>query len=181
MKQTLLAFLAMSTFSLLALSQQRVMMRYHSMIYGRDYELAAMNMVAEKLAVIKTKAFDEADVASGATTPRSTTDDLSASLGLDAGESDIIHADDVDDFHGYTKQGEVYEFQGNPYVFDWSIQVCYLDANLECITGGKSLLKEVVMTLEESLPEDRSQLDLGRPPIRVQLKRVYSPAGLEFH
>ena len=47
MKQSLLAFLAMSIFSLLALSQQRVMMRHHSIVYGRDAELAAMNMVSD--------------------------------------------------------------------------------------------------------------------------------------
>ena len=41
MKQTLLAFLAMSMFSLLALSQQRSALKYHGMVHGRDVEMAA--------------------------------------------------------------------------------------------------------------------------------------------
>ena len=53
MKQTLLAFLAMSLFSLLALSQQRVALKYHGMVYGRDIEMAGIDMALSWISSIQ--------------------------------------------------------------------------------------------------------------------------------
>ena len=188
MKQSLLAFLAMSIFSLLALSQQRVVMKYHGMIYGRDYELAAMNMVSEKLSEIRALAFDEADLTASSPGQRRATDDLTTakSLGLDGGETDITFADDIDDYHQYSQLAELHEFNGLPYAFDWFVTVCYVDEyNLGSgCTTNQTLAKEITITLKETLPLDpleRKKMDLGRPPIQVTIKRVLSPGGLEFH
>ena len=120
MKQSLLAFLAMAIFTLLALSQQRVMMRHHSIVYGRDTELAAMNMVSDKLAHLQTLSYDEVDETVDGINQRKTTDGLTSvsSFGLDADEEEdgIIAARDIDDYHGYSAT-ETYTFNRTPYRF----------------------------------------------------------------
>lgn len=213
MKQSLLAFLAMAIFSLLALSQQRAAMHYHSLVYGRDYEIAAMNMVSERLAYIETLSFDEADTDSGPLTQRLETDDLSANMGLELGESsdllgavELIGADDIDDYHLFNLSRVPYEFNGINYAFDLRMEVCYIDplspastplpgqdaeavARSRC-QSGKSLAKQVIVTISEALPateltaveaQNSFREQTSRAPIGVTISRVFSPAGLDFH
>lgn len=216
MKQSLLAFLAMAIFSLLALSQQRAAMHYHSLIYGRDYEIAAMNMVSEQLAYIETLYFDEADTDSPPLTQRLETDDLSANMGLELGEisdlrsgpgaTQMIGADDIDDYHLFSLSAVPYEFNNINYAFDLRIEVCYVDplgapappfpgqtaeeaARARC-QSAKSLAKQVIVTINESLPEtelteaerqNSFRAQTNRTPIGVTISRVFSHAGLDFH
>ena len=207
MKQSLLAFLAMSIFSLLALTQQRAAMHYHSLVHGRDYEMAAMNLVSERLSKIETLSFDEADVGIGPNQQRTSTADLSAAFGLETGEPDelfggyIIAADDIDDYHGFELDALSFDFNGATYAFDIRIDVCYIDAlspasspiagqtaeqtaKARC-QSAKSLAKQVIVSLNETLPTDMTRAEFteraGRTPVQVTISRVFSPAGLSFH
>ena len=193
MKQSLLAFLAMAIFTLLALSQQRVTLHYHGLVHGREYELAAMNKITEQLTAIQTKAFDEADTKStGDPSQRTSTADLSTIPGIDADDTEI---DDIDDYHGYQETAGVHTFNGYPYAFDMSIHVCYIDelnpigTNDEdrCVSTP-TLVKQVTITLTESEPvtagpetDEDTPNAKGRIPIYVKLSRIYSPAALANH
>ena len=187
MKQSLLAFLAMSVFSLLALSQQRVVMHYFGLIHGRDYELAAMDLVSDLLGDVRGLAFDQADLTVSSPGQRRDTDDLSTTMGLDPGEEDISDANDIDDYNGYYVTNALHTFNGNPYTFDWSISVCYVDEmnpQNGCLSSGqKSLAKEVRILVKETLPVSESgvQEQPGRLPVSVRIQRVFSPGGLAFH
>ena len=201
MKQSLLAFLAMAVFSLLALSQQRVMMQHHSVVYGRDAELAAMNFVSEKLAYLQTKSFDEVDELISGINQRKTTEGLTpaSSFGLDPDEQDSDTEDgvplsqdiddiasDIDDYHGYSTI-EVYTYNRTPYRFQWSIDVKYVNPEDSQLreSGTPTLAKLVTLTLKEDLPESYyngdTELDLGRAPIFVELSRIFSPGGMTLH
>ena len=190
MRQSLLAFLAMAIFSLLALSQQRVMMQHHSVVYGRDTELAAMNMVSDKLARLQTLSFDEVDETVDGINQRKTTEGLTAvsSFGLDPDETEdgILAASDIDDYHGYSTI-EVYTYNRTQYRFKWSIDVKYVDPEDTQLreSSTPTLAKLVTLTLQEDLPEayynDQQEIDLGRPPIFVEFSRIFSPGGMTLH
>ena len=193
MKQSLLAFLAMAVFTLLALTQQRVTLHYHGLVHGREYEIAAMNKITEKLTEIQSKAFDEVDTESTADpAQRTTTTGLTAIPGI---EADDTEHDDIDDYDGYQETAGVYTFNGYEYAFDMSISVCYIDevnpvgTNDEdrCVSAP-TLTKQVTITLTETLPtssaaktEDEPANTLGRTPVYVKLSRIYSPAALAYH
>ena len=194
MKQSLLAFLAMAVFTLLALSQQRVTMHYHGLVYGREYEIAAMNKVMDMLTLIQTEAFDEADVASSVDpAQRTTTTDLSTTLGLEVDETDF---DDIDDYNGYSDTSSVYKFNGYPYAFDTFIEVCYIDevnpagaTESDRCVSSPTLAKQVTIIIKESepespttlLPEQEDKNPRQRSPVFVKISRVYSPAALAYH
>ena len=201
MKQSLLAFLAMAVFSLLALSQQRVMMQHHSVVYGRDTELAAMNMVSDKLARLQALSYDEADETIDGINQRKTTDGLTplSSFGLDPDEKsnetedgipvsrDIEDiASDIDDYHGYSTT-ELYTYNRTQYRFKWSINVKYVDPEDPGLreSSTPTLAKLVTLTLQEDLPDGyytgETQIDLGRPPISVELSKIFSPGGMTLH
>lgn len=199
MRQSLLAFLAMAIFTLLALTQQRATMHYHGLVYGREYEIAAMNMITEQLTKIQSEAFDEVDTESTADpSQRTSTDDLTATLGLETDDPEI---DDIDDYDGYRDSSFVYMFNGYPYAFDVSIDVCYIDvlnpsgvSDKDRCVSTPTLAKQVTITIKD--PETaRSASKMGgsgtveddegsaeqRYPVFVQISRVYSPAGLANH
>ena len=193
MKQSLLAFLAMAVFTLLALSQQRVTLHYHGLIHGREYEIAAMNRITEQLTEIQAQAFDEADTESTANpAQRTSTADLSTTPGFDP---DDTVPDDIDDYDGYQETAAVYTFNGYPYAFDMSINVCYIDElnpvgttdEDRCVTTP-TLVKQVTITLTEAAPanttaktDETDTNSRGRLPVYVKLSRVYSPAALANH
>ena len=187
MRQSLLAFLAMAIFSLLALSQQRVMMRHHSIVYGRDTELAAMNMVSDKLAELQTLSYDEVDETVDGINQRTTPDGLTslAAFGLDADEEEIgiLAASDIDDYHGYSTV-ETYTYNRAVYRFKWAVDVKYIDPDDLQLRASSTptLAKLVTLTLEEDLPEGYAdEVELGRPPIFVEFKKIFSPGGMTLH
>lgn len=178
MKQTLLAFLAMSLFSLLALSQQRVALKYHGMVYGRDIEMAGVDMALTWITNIEGAAFDEVDV--GATgNPRTNVTGLTPSdaLGPDAQDlMDGIYLDDLDDFNGIdTSYAHI--FQEIQYPFDLKITVQYVRPDNPNIASSiPTLTKEVTVSVSE-----RNASPVDRPPVKVEISRVFSPALLEYH
>lgn len=178
MKQTLLAFLAMSLFSLLALSQQRVALKYHGMVYGRDIEIAGIDMALNWMTNIEGAAFDEIDAgASG--NPRTTTNGLTGADALGPESQDFLdntYPDDLDDFNG-VDTSVVYVFQGREYPFKLKIDVQY-------VNPADPMQKSVVPTLTKEvtvavLEPDSTVID--RLPVKVEIKRVFSPAQLRYH
>ena len=128
MKQTLLAFLAMSLFSLLALSQQRVALKYHGMVYGRDIEIAGVDMALNWMTNIEGAAFDEVDTGSNGN-PRTKTNGLTTPDALGPEQQDFqdnTYPDDLDDFNGIDTT-LVYQFQGQSYPFKLKIGVQYVN------------------------------------------------------
>ena len=178
MKQTLLAFLAMSMFSLLALSQQRVALKYHGMVHGRDVEMAAMDLMMSWFGNMQTRAFDEADVSLASSgTPRTNTIGLTpaSSLGPEDSEAPSLF-DDLDDYHGLDTLRMPYVFNQEVYAFDVNVDVRYVNPlNPSSPLVGASLAKEVTISLLESdEPIDRSR-------VKVEIKRIFSPAELKYH
>ena len=178
MKQTLLAFLAMSMFSLLAISQQRSALKYHGMVHGRDIEMAAIDMVMSWFGSIQTRAFDEADLSlAGSGTPRTSTTGLTPdfALGLESTD-DPTQFDDIDDYNGLDTLNMPYPFNGEIYAFDMNIDVRYVNPlNPSNPHVGATLAKEVTISVRESGET------IDRPPVTVTLKRVFSPAELRYH
>lgn len=178
MKQTLLAFLAMSLFSLLALSQQRVALKYHGMVYGRDIEIAGTDMALTWLSNIGQAAFDEADTGANGN-PRTNTNGLTptASLGPDlADELDGSFNDDLDDFNDLDTT-LVYTFQGRQYPFRLMVDVRYVNTlNPEQTAVNPTLTKEVTVAVTE-----RDSVNLDRPPARIKISRVFSPVLMKYH
>jgi hypothetical protein len=183
MKQTMLAFLAMSIFSLLSISQQRVALRFHGMVYGRDIEMAATDLVMTQIGRIQSLPFDEADVnLSRRGNPRNNIEDLTPRENLGPefnleGEPDL---DDIDDYNGYQASIQ-HPFNGVIYSFDMSIRVRYKDLNnltlLQDTTydASVSLAKELTVSVKESdIPEER-------PRVSIEVRRIFSPAELRYH
>ncbi len=178
MKQTLLAFLAMSLFSLLALSQQRVALKYHGMVYGRDIEMAGVDMALTWITNIEGASFDEVDT--GATgNPRTNVNGLTPSDALGPEAQDFMdnsYLDDLDDFNGIDTS-LVHNFQGRPYPFDLEIKVQYVRPdNPNFASAVPTLTKEVTVSIVE-----RDSALADRPPVKVEISRVFSPALLEYH
>ena len=148
MKQTLLAFLAMSLFSLLALSQQRVALKYHGMVYGRDIEIAGVDMALNWMSNIEGAAYDEADTGKNGN-PRTKTNGLTL----------------------------VYQFQGRAYPFNLKVDVQYVNpANPSQYSANPTLTKEVTVAILEP-----DTLVIDRAPVKIEIKRVFSPAQLRYH
>ena len=124
----MLAFLAMSIFSLLALSQQRIALRYHSMVYGRDVERAATDLVMTQFGRLQALPFDEADIQAGRHgNPRINTIDLTPANELGPEYVDgVPDLDDLDDYNGFQSTIN-HEFNGEIYAFDMGIRVRYID------------------------------------------------------
>ncbi len=178
MKQTLLAFLAMSLFSLLALSQQRVALKYHGMVYGRDIEMAGVDMALTWMTNIEGASFDEVDA--GATgNPRTSVTGLTPSDALGPETQDYLDStplDDLDDFNGIDTTYE-HIFQDIKYPFDLAVQVQYVRPdNPNFASATPTLTKEVTVTVVE-----RDSALVDRPRVKVEIKRVFSPALLEYH
>ena len=178
MKQTLLAFLAMSMFSLLALSQQRAALKYHGMVHGRDIEMAAIDLVMSWFGSIQARAFDEADISLASTgAPRSNTNGLTPDFALGLEETDDpTQFDDIDDYKGLDTLAMPYLFNNELYAFDMNIDVNYV--NPLDPTGpfvGATLAKEVTISVQESDPP------IERPRVIVEIRRVFSPAELKYH
>lgn len=178
MKQTLLAFLAMSLFSLLALSQQRVALKYHGMVYGRDIEMAAIDMALNRITNIEGTAFDEVDTGTSGN-PRTNVTGLTPSDALGPEPEDIqdnSEQDDLDDFNGIDTSA-VYIFQGREYPFKLKIDVQYVNpTNPSLASPTPTLTKEVTVAVSEP-----DSVTFERPPVKVEIKRVFSPAQLRYH
>ncbi len=178
MKQTLLAFLAMSLFSLLALSQQRVALKYHGMVYGRDIEMAGIDMALSWISSIQGASFDEVDTGSSGN-PRTTPNGLTPSDALGPEHTDYLdnsYPDDLDDFNGIDTS-LVYIFQGRQYPFQLNIDVQYVRPdNPAYASPNPTLTKEVTVSVTEP---DSAAFD--RAPVKVEIKRVFSPAQLKYH
>lgn len=174
MKQTLLAFLAMAIFSLLAFQQQRASLRVHGQVYGRDIERAAMDFAVQRMAEIEARAFDEVDT----TNPELRVDlaGLTGNLGPDPDEFGPDTFDDIDDFDGY---GGTFThlFNGALYTFELAVDVRHVSLSdpRVVLTSGASLAKEVTITISEPTPA------IERAPIDITLKRTLSPAGMYLH
>ncbi|MFK7847310.1 MAG: hypothetical protein AB8G77_18590 [Rhodothermales bacterium] len=178
MKQTLLAFLAMSLFSLLALSQQRVALKYHGMVYGRDIEMAGVDMALNWITSIEGASFDEVDTGTSGN-PRTNTTGLTSSDALGPELQDFQNSegrDDLDDFNGIDTS-YVYVFQGRDYPFKLKIDVQYVRPdNPNLMSATPTLTKEVTVAVSES-----DSVMFERPPVKVEIKRVFSPAQLRYH
>ena len=178
MKQTLLAFLAMSLFSLMALSQQRVALKYHGMVYGRDIEMAGVDMALNWISNIEGAAFDETDTGSIGN-PRTNTIGLTNpdALGPEPQDfQDNSYPDDLDDFNGIDTS-LVYVFQGREYPFQLNIDVQYVVPSNPSMTSlTPTLAKEVTVAILEP-----DSLLIDRPPVKVEIKRIFSPALLRYH
>lgn len=178
MKQTLLAFLAMSLFSLLALSQQRVALKYHGMVYGRDIEIAGVDMALNWMSNIEGAAYDEADTGKNGN-PRTKTNGLTAADALGPEPQDFqdnTFPDDLDDFNGIDTT-LVYQFQGRAYPFNLKVDVQYVNpANPSLHSANPTLTKEVTVAVLEP-----DTLVIDRAPVKIEIKRVFSPAQLRYH
>ncbi len=178
MKQTLLAFLAMSLFSLLALSQQRVALKYHGMVYGRDIEIAGVDMALNWISNIEGAAFDEIDTGKNGN-PRTKTNGLTSADALGPEMQDFLdnsYPDDLDDFNGIDTL-MVYRFQGRNYPFKLKIDVQYVNPiNPSQQSPTPTLTKEVTVAVLEP-----DTLLVDRAPVKVEIKRVFSPAQLRYH
>ncbi|MEZ4700131.1 MAG: hypothetical protein R2834_07355 [Rhodothermales bacterium] len=174
MKQTMLAFLAMAIFSLLAFTQQRAALRYHGQVYGRDIERAALDFGLQRMAEIESKAFDETDM--GNPELRVDVSGLTGNIGPDADEYGPSTFDDIDDYNGFSGPF-VHVFNNAQYAFDLDVSVRFVtlaDPEVE-MTSGASLAKEVTVRITEQ------ETPLERAPVEVTLKRTLSPAGMFLH
>ena len=182
MKQTMLAFLAMSIFSLLAMSQQRVALRFHSLTYGRDIEMAATDLITSQFGRLQSLPFDEADVnRSRKGNPRNNTQDLTAKENLGPEYTDgVPDLDDLDDFNGFSSTLN-HEFNGETYEFDMDIKVVYKNPfNLTLLqdttyAADVSTAKEVTITVKETT------VPAERPRVSIKISRIFSPAELRYH
>jgi len=163
------------------------MMRHHSIVYGRDTELAAMNMVSDRLAHLQTLAYDEVDELVGGINQRTTPDGLTSpsAFGLDDDEREIgiSAASDIDDYHGYSAV-ETYTYNRTVYRFKWAVDVKYVDPKDLQLSPSSTptLAKLVILKLEEDFPENYTEeVELGRLPISVEFKKIFSPGGMTLH
>lgn len=84
------------------------------------------------------KAFDENTVSGSIDTVTSLT--LAYSLGADAGEADVSHYDDIDDYDGYTKTDSLNKLG----VFTTTVEVYYIDeANPDTKSSTRKFLKRI--------------------------------------
>ena len=123
MKQTLLAFLAVTLVSLYSINQRRTLMHTQNNVYAREIETVASDLALSKLAEISALAFDEKDV--GVTgLLRTTADSLTTagSLGPEPGET-LADFDDIDDYHGYQSPDVVRRLNEESFRFQMDVQV----------------------------------------------------------
>ena len=169
MQQTLLAFLAMTLFMLLALNQQRASLRYHSTVYGRDVEMAALDLALRQMATIQSKSFDSSVI--GQNSPLDSPQDLNSTLGQEF-ENDF---DDVDDYNGFSAR-ETHVFNNRPYELDIDATVEYVsDRDPNVVRTNATFAKQVTITVSEVDPPGT------RPPVNVTLTRTLTAAQLFYH
>ena len=148
------------------------------MVYGRDIEMAGVDMALNWMTNIEGAAYDESDTGSTGN-PRTTTIGLtgSESLGPEFEDfQDNSYPDDLDDFSGIDTS-LVYIFQGREYPFNLKINVQYvLPQNPSLPSINPTLTKEVTVSVTEpdTLLHDRA-------PVKVEISRVFSPALLRYH
>ncbi|MGI9174587.1 MAG: hypothetical protein ACR2GR_04650 [Rhodothermales bacterium] len=169
MKQTLLAFLAVTLISLYSINQRRTLMHTQNNVYAREIETVATDLALSKLAEISALAFDEKDVGVSDLL-RTTTDSLTTagSLGPELGET-VADFDDIDDYHGYQSPDVLRRLNEESFRFQVDVQVAYVDVS-GAPAGGPTLAKQVTVQVRK---DDHSGM-----PVDVKLRRTLTPASL---
>ena len=172
MKQTLLAFLAVTLISLYSIHQRRSLMHAQNNVYAREIETVATDLALSKLAEISALAFDEQDVGTSGLI-RTTTDSLTTAndLGPELGET-VADFDDVDDYHGYQKLDVRRQLGEESFRFQMDVQVAYVDVS-GAVTGVPTLVKQVTVQVRK---KDHSGM-----PVDVKLHRTLTPASLVMY
>ena len=171
MQQTLLALVAILTFSVFALQQHEVAADVERFAITAEVEFAAQRLARQRLATLLTYPFDEADV--GVTRVRTSPAGLSA-LGPDDGETADPHYDDVDDFHGAPAQTVSEPWMDGTIDFAQAATVRYVTLGASGVTGSAAptLAKEVTVEVRAA-PAGF----IGTPPVAARLSQVVTPSS----
>lgn len=184
MQQTILALAAVLAFSYYALSRHHDDADLERHAISSEIERAMTDAARNRLALVEAEAFDEDDltVESIRTTPPT------SGLGPDAGETTVAAYDDIDDFSGLSEMRAVTIDRSlaaansslpagtRNVTFAITVAVRYVDAaNPGVASAAPTMAKEVHVHAEEVVP---AGVETERPPLAVDLRRVYTPAGM---
>ena len=177
MQQTLLALCAVAVFSIYALNTTRgeAAAELRSVTAGAEDAIASAARM--RLAAADRLAFDEQDVGRGGQAVRMVAP--TSAIGPDAGETDPAQFDDVDDFDGLVEERDVQaggrrESENGVLHFRLTYTVRYIDPlDPTAMSAVPTLAKEFAVHAEEVTAGET-----GRPPVRVDFRKVFTPAGM---
>jgi hypothetical protein len=185
MQQTILALAAILAFSYYALSRHRDDADAERRAVSSEIERALTDAARNRLAEIEAKAFDEQDL--GAQSVRFTPP--TSAIGRDAGEDTPAAFDDIDDYASLnallggpeTRVVSVSSARrdgpsAGDVTFALTVSVRYVNASNPSVASAvPTMAKEVHVRAVEAGPVRARG---GRPPLSVDLRRVYTPAGM---
>ncbi len=177
MQQTILALAAILAFSYYALSRHRDDADTERRAVSSEIERALTNAARNLLAEIEAKAFDEQDVG----TQSLRTVPSTSVLGRDTGENTRFDFDDIDDYASLNALLGGPEMRAVPVgtgtaEMAITVSVRYVQpANPSVASATPTMAKEVLVQAVENVPTGARA---GRPPLRADLRRVYTPAGM---
>ncbi|MEM1116239.1 MAG: hypothetical protein AAF845_13620 [Bacteroidota bacterium] len=169
MQQTLLALAAILVFSFYALGRHRTDNDVDRRAISVEVELAATDAAQAQMAVLESLAFDEDDV--GRTGVRRTPP--TSGLGPDSGELAPLAYDDIDDWHGRVDTVSVAVGVG-ALRFVVATEVGFVDTLApDTPSALPTLAKETRVLVSEV-----ADAPLDRAPVRIDLRRVVTPASV---
>ncbi len=135
-------------------------------------------MVQNWISNIEGAAFDEIDTGNSGN-PRTTVNGLTPSDAMGPESQDFLdntYPDDLDDFNGIDTS-LVYVVQGRQYPFKLKIDVQYVRPdNPSMMSAIPTLTKEVTVAVMEP-----DSMVVDRAPVKIEIKRIFSPAQLKYH
>ncbi len=139
----------------------------------REIEAAALTVAEKWAGHARDLAFDEADIGAPEVRLQGDASGLSAVLGLDAGESHSApHSfDDVDDFHGLSRQDSASVLKDVTFVFDITITAGYTQGAGWATSATPTTSKAVTVRVREVVTGNQ-----GRAPVEVVLPVRLTPA-----
>ena len=165
MQQTILALGALLIITMLSVQQQRSSFMTLEGMYIREIENAAADYAKKRTEeIIHSTSFDESRT--GSTDLDIDTGTLTGvgALGPDAGESQAISYDDIDDYHNYQEQ-VVHVLSADSFRFDVTYTVEYVNpASPSSTPTGPTLAKEfsILVLSQDSVGSRAAQYSMSK-------------------
>ena len=177
MQQTLLALCAVLVFSIYALNSTRDEAASERRAVTSGAEGAAAEVARGRLAAAERLAFDEVDVGrdEGAGGGGIRMTPTASPVGPDEDEADAAAFDDLDDLHGLVEERAAPPGRDADGMLRFTVThaVRYVHATTLAASAVPTLAKELtVRTVEITAGQT------GRPPVAVELRKVFTPAGM---
>lgn len=151
--QSMFTLLAMMMLTTISTRVNENILRSDEISSNSKYALTAISLITSVVEDANRAAYDENSTAGALSNVNQLT--VPARFGLDAGETDYIHFDDIDDFHEYTFSDSTMQTA----VFNGWCKVEYVDENnLERFTSNRSWHKKLTVYCTSGLMKDTMQL-----------------------